>query len=43
MRHTRHPVSVAHGAHPCAPPFGCAFANASYRPRGAGGSARLRI
>ncbi|WP_152670019.1 hypothetical protein [Lysobacter capsici] len=36
MRHTGHPVPVAHGAHPCAPPFGCAFVNASSLPRSAG-------
>ncbi|MFQ6313861.1 hypothetical protein, partial [Lysobacter capsici] len=28
-------VPVAHGAHPCAPPYGCAFANASYKRRSA--------
>ncbi|WP_157754177.1 hypothetical protein [Lysobacter capsici] len=36
MRHTGHPVPVAHGAHPCAPPFGCAVANASSKRRSAG-------
>ncbi|WP_153018848.1 hypothetical protein [Lysobacter capsici] len=36
MRHTRHPVSVAHGAHPCAPPFGCAVVLASSKLRSAG-------
>ncbi|MFQ6313722.1 hypothetical protein, partial [Lysobacter capsici] len=36
-RHTGHPVPVARGAHPCAPPFGCAVANASQWRRSAGG------
>ncbi|WP_411920858.1 hypothetical protein, partial [Lysobacter capsici] len=36
MRHTGHPVPVAHGAHPCAPPYGCAFVLASSELRSAG-------
>ncbi|WP_153018853.1 hypothetical protein [Lysobacter capsici] len=36
MRHTGHPVPVAHGAHPCAPPFGCAVVLASSERRSAG-------
>jgi len=41
MRHTGHPVPVAHGAHPCAPPYGCAFVLASSKRRSAGWTARL--
>ncbi|WP_157753955.1 hypothetical protein [Lysobacter capsici] len=36
MRHTGHPVSVAHGADPCAPPYGCPLVLASQSPRIAG-------
>ncbi|UOF16805.1 hypothetical protein IEQ11_09305 [Lysobacter capsici] len=36
MRHTGHPCPGGARRASCTPPFGCAFANASYKPRSAG-------
>src|SRR5688572_19100890 len=42
MRHTGHPCPGGARRASCTPPFGCAFANASYRPRSAGREALLQ-